>query len=256
MTSAPGRPLTLSVAATTLALIATLFASACGVRPLEIASEPLLSPVGSGLQHPVVPPLDHPGGPLAASQAHIATSPDSLWRDTGSDLFRDARARRIGDVLTVSISMKDRASLANSSKRSRNATNGFGLDVSHDVDWRGFASAVSAKAASSVSADTATDGKGAVARSESIDLSIAAVVTDVLANGNLLIQGTQELRVNYEIRVLTFTGIVNVADIKGNNTIPFDRIAEARMSYGGRGRIMEVQQPGWGQQIVDLLTPF
>jgi flagellar L-ring protein precursor FlgH len=152
--------------------------------------------------------------------------------------------------------MKDKASLDNSSRRSRDASHGFGLDIGHAIDWRGFASAASAKADSSVKSNTAQDGKGAIARSENIDLRIAAVVTDVLPNGNLLIQGSQELRVNYELRVLTFTGVVNTADIKADNTISHERIAEARMSYGGRGRIMEVQQPAWGHQVIDLLLPF
>jgi flagellar L-ring protein precursor FlgH len=180
----------------------------------------------------------------------------SLWRDRGADLFRDPRARRVGDILTVTIAMKEKASFDNSSKRSRDSSHGFGLDMSHAIDWKGFASAATATMESTARSNTAQDGKGAIARSENIDLRIAAVVTDVLPNGNLLIQGSQELRVNYELRVLTFTGIVNIADIKADNTISHERIAEARMSYGGRGRIMEVQQPAWGHQIVDLLFPF
>lgn len=229
--------------------------SACAARPLEVGREPELSPVGSGLarQHGD----DQGSNSLIQPRRAIGpVSSGSIWRDSGGDLFKDPRARRIGDILTVTISMKDKASLDNSSKRSRDSSHGFGLDISHEIDWRGYNSAASAKADSAVKSNTSTDGKGAVARSESIDLRIAAVVIDVLANGNLLIQGSQELRVNYELRVLTFTGVVNIADIKADNTIAHERIAEARMSYGGRGRSMEVQQPAWGQQIVDLLYPF
>lgn len=238
-----------------IAALASL-AAACAARPLEIGREPELSPVGSGLTRPAREQTAGPEGLLPPARSKVTAPGGSLWRDSGADIFKDPRARRLGDILTVTISVKDKASLDNSSKRSRDASHGFGLDLSHEIDWRGFASAASANAASSLKSNTAQDGKGAIARSESIDLRIAAVVTDVLPNGNLLIQGTQELRVNYELRVLTFSGVVNIADIKADNTISYERIAEARMSYGGRGRIMEVQQPAWGHQIIDLLSPF
>jgi flagellar L-ring protein precursor FlgH len=186
----------------------------------------------------------------------VRGAPGSTWRERGTDLFRDPRARRVGDILTVTILMKDKASLDNSSKRSRDSSHGFGLDMDSKIDWKSFAAAAKTAIDSNIKSNTATDGKGEIERSETIDLRIAAVVTDVLPNGNLVIQGSQEIRVNFELRVLTFTGIVNVADIKADNTISHDRIAEARMSYGGRGRMMEVQQPAWGHQVVDLLFPF
>lgn len=230
--------------------------SGCSGEPLEIGREPALSPIGAGIRRQA------PAEPAQAASLSLPSklaengATGSLWIDRGGDLFRDPRARRIGDILTVSISIKDKASFDNSSKRSRDSAHGFGLDMTHNIDWKGFASAVSAKADSAVKANTSTDGKGAIARSENIDLRIAAIVTGVLDNGNLVIEASQELRVNYELRVLTFSGIVNIADIKADNTISHERIAEARMSYGGRGRIMEVQQPGWGQQIVDRILPF
>jgi len=99
-------------------------------------------------------------------------------------------------------------------------------------------------------------GSGSIDRSEEIRLSVAAVVTDRLPNGNLVISGSQEVRVNYEMRILNIAGIVRPRDIQSNNVIPYNKIAEARISYGGRGRISEVQQPGWGQQVYDIVTPF
>lgn len=240
-----------------LAALVTLSGGGCGARLQEIAREPELSAVGSGLRAPtedaLQPSTKDRLRPMAGTGRHDQSS---MWRDRGADLFRDPRARRQGDLLTVTISMKDKASLDNSSKRTRDSSHGLGLDVSQSFDWGGFKSEGTAAAQSSVKSNTATDGKGAIARSENIDLRIAAVVTAVLPNGNLLIQGSQEVRVNYEMRVLTFTGIVDARDIKADNTISYERIAEARMSYGGRGRIMEVQQPGWGHQIVDLISPF
>lgn len=230
--------------------------TACATKPLEIGREPDLSAVGAGLQSSPLTVSPGTASTPADPPAKGGTPGGSLWRDRGADFFKDPRARRPGDIMTVAISVKDKASFDNSSKRSRDASHGFGLDVSHKMDIGGAATAGSAKADSALKANTAQDGKGAIARSESIDLRIAAVVTGVLPNGNLIIQGSQELRVNYELRVLTVSGIVNIADIKADNTISYERIAEARMSYGGRGRIMEVQQTSWGHPLIDLVFPF
>src|SRR5262249_40519422 len=105
-------------------------------------------------------------------------------------------------------------------------------------------------------ANSSTKGEGSIDRSEKLRLSVAAVVTEVLPNGFLMISGTQEIRVNYEVRVLTIAGIVNPLDVTGTKMIPYDKIAEARISYGGRGRLTEVQQPAWGQRVYDKITPF
>ncbi len=234
--------------------------SACAMPPLaDVGREPTLSSVGSGL-HPMRATdqsISKMGGAnIDHVRRNMSFETNSLWSQRGADLFRDPRARHIGDILTVTISMKDKASLDNSSKRSKDSSHGLGLDVSHSIDAFGMASKGTATGASNIKANTATDGKGAIARSESIDLRVAAVVTDVLPNGNLIIQGSQELLVNYELRILTITGIVNAVEIKTDNTVSYERIAEARLSYGGRGRVMEVQQPGWGHQILDIISPF
>lgn len=255
-----------------IALVIPLFAAGCASRVQEIGREPELSAVGSGLRRAASPPIEDERRGSAKDAAIDATGStttanghawrpsgsdgNSLWRDRGADLFKDPRARRQGDLLTVTISMKDKASLDNSSKRSRDASHGLGFDVTQSFDWGAFKSEGTAAAQSAIKANTSQDGKGAIARSENIDLRIAAVVVNVFPNGNLLIQGSQEVRVNYEMRVLTFTGIVDTRDIKADNTIAHERIAEARMSYGGRGRISEVQQPGWGHQIIDAISPF
>src|SRR4029079_3103340 len=108
----------------------------------------------------------------------------------------------------------------------------------------------------SADASTSTDGKGAIQRSESIELLVAAVVSELLSNGNMVISGTQEVRVNFELRELNVAGIVRPRDISTDNSISYDKIAEARIAYGGRGRMTEVQQPGWGQQVIDLISPY
>lgn len=239
-------------------LVAATLVSGCAARLNEVGRAPELSPVGSGIKRIAGQQQAASGlkdGHFVATEAD-ALETGSLWRERGADLFRDARARRLGDILTVKISIQDKASMDNSSKRSRDSETGMGLDFSHDIAMPGLITQGSATANSSISSNTSTDGKGAIARSESIDLSVAAVVTAVLPNGSLVIEGSQEVRVNYELRVLTVSGVVAIADIRADNTIHYDRIAEARMSYGGRGRVMEVQQPGWLHQITDLVSPF
>ena len=239
-----------------LAVAATV-AVGCSTKPLEIGKEPTLSPVGAGIKQPPVTPAAYaPAYPTEGPRSQAPHMTTSLWSSRGADLFRDRRARRLGDILTVTISIKDKATLDNRSKRSRDATHGLGFDVAYDIDAVGAKAAGKAGGSSGLKSNTAQDGKGEIERSESIDLRLAAVVSSVLPNGNLLIQGSQEVRVNFELRELTFTGVVNIADIKADNTIPYERIAEARISYGGRGRSMEVQQPAWGHQLLDKYSPF
>jgi len=239
-----------------LAAVATVGVGCSAVKPDQIATEPSLSPVGAGIEQRAVTPATYDHMQRAAFKGPDGNNSTSLWTNRGADLFRDRRARRLGDIMTVTISMKDRAIMDNRSKRSRDSAHGFGLDWGHDVATFGIKSSGKAAVESALKSNTATDGKGEIERSENIDLRLAAVVTDVLPNGNLLIQGSQEVRVNFELRVLTFTGVVNISDIRADNTIPYERIAEARISYGGRGRSMEVQQPAWGHQLIDKYSPF
>jgi flagellar L-ring protein FlgH len=238
-----------------LAMAATI-AVGCSAKPLEIGKAPALSPVGAGIKPPPATPVAYAAPETFPLRSHAAHHSTSLWSNRGADLFRDRRARRLGDILTVTISIKDKATLDNRSKRSRDSSQGVGFDVNYDINALALKAAGKANGATALKSNTAQDGKGEIERSESIDLRLAAVVSKVLPNGNLLIQGSQEVRVNFELRELTFTGVVNIADIKADNTIPYERIAEARISYGGRGRSMEVQQPAWGHQILDLISPF
>ena len=103
---------------------------------------------------------------------------------------------------------------------------------------------------------SSSDGKGSVNRQEALQTNVAAVVTQVLPNGNLVVEGKQEIRVNFEIRELIVAGIVRPEDIQSDNTIDSSKIAQARIAYGGRGQITDVQQPRYGQQVMDVLLPF
>lgn len=225
--------------------------AACSVVPEEIGRAPALSPVGAGLR------ADHIA---VAAHEPMARTPEryhgSTWRDATGFLYRDARALKIGDVVTVKIAMKDRASLDNSSNRSRDSKSGLSATLGYALDLFGINKSGSGDSNLDVQGSSSSQGKGAISRSEKIDMMVAAVVTDVLPNGNFLISGTQEVQVNFEVRVLSVSGIVRPRDLGSDNTISYERIAEARIAYGGRGRLMEVQQPAVGQQIYDIVTPF
>jgi flagellar L-ring protein FlgH len=222
----------------------------CGSRVQDIGKEPALTPVGAGLRPNKIALPNEPAPVPTYGRSN------SFWQDTSADLFRDPRAMRVGDVMTVKIAIKDKASLDNTSERSRDSKRNLGLDTSYDMAYPFLKGKGDGKLDSSVNSGTSTKGAGAITRSESIELLVAAVVSDVLPNGNLVISGTQEVRVNAEVRVLSVAGVVRPRDIATDNSISYDKIAEARISYGGRGRITEVQQPGWGHQLFDLISPF
>jgi flagellar L-ring protein precursor FlgH len=223
----------------------------CALDPRDYNREPQLTAVGSGLLADRMPVPSEP------APVPVYRPGNSIWQDTSADLFRDPRARKIGDVITVKIRINDKATLDNNSKRSRDSKQTFKPEVTYEIEMgKGLHTSGSGTIDGKVDSKTSTDSKGGITRSETIDLLIAAVVTGVLPNGNLVISGTQEVRVNYEVRELSVAGIVRPRDISTDNTVAYDKIAEARISYGGRGRITEVQQPGWGQQLFDLLTPF
>lgn len=229
----------------------SLLLGACAIDQLrEVSREPQLSPVGSGLAPAKAARVDLPVTPVAYY------SGNSTWQDAGADLFRDARAIKVGDVVTVKIQINDKASLDSNLNRSRDAN--VGLKSSADFDF-GFGApgpTGSGKLNGNLDRTTSTDSKGSVGRSENINLLVAAVVSQVLPNGNLVVSGSQEVRVNYELRVLNVQGVIRPRDIATDNTISYEKIAEARISYGGRGRVMEVQQPPYGQQILDIVSPF
>ena len=222
----------------------------CADQLREIGREPTLSPVGSGLAPDRTAHVELPVTPVAYH------SGNSTWQDAGADLFRDARALHVGDVVTVKIQINDKASLDNNLNRSRDANVGLTSSADFDFGFGGTGPAGSGKLDGSLNRTTSTDSKGSIARSESINLLVAAVVSQVLPNGNLVISGSQEVRVNFEVRVLNVQGVIRPRDIATDNSISYEKIAEARVSYGGRGRVMEIQQPAYGQQILDVVAPF
>jgi flagellar L-ring protein precursor FlgH len=227
--------------------LVALLAGCSGQRLETVGREPPLSPVGTGLASAYSPTAVDLGG-----QAERPRRYNSLWSRSGGELFSDSRASRPGDVVTVNVTMDDKASLANSTDRSRKSNSSLG----GSFDFGFQKSSATGNANAQANGSTSTQGQGTVDRSERIGVSVATVVSRVLPNGNLLISGSQEVRVNSELRVLNISGIVRPNDISADNTITYEKIAEARISYGGNGRLSEVQQPGYGQQLYDSIAPF
>ena len=229
-----------------LVLVGGLSVTGCLPSTKDVGKNPSLSSVGSGLTT----------GGVTVPQTEYAARPRkaafSTWNGHQGDLFKDKLAMRPGDILTVQVAINDKAQFSNKSDSKRTVGRGLGLNGSYSVAGAGS----DANANANVNSTSDFKGDGGTNRSENIQLSIAAVVTKVLRNGNLIVRGSQEVRVNAEMRVLTIAGIVRPTDIGPNNTISYERIAEARVSYGGRGHISAVQRPPYGQQFINAVSPF
>lgn len=183
----------------------------------------------------------------------------SLFRTGAGAFFRDQRAGRVGDILTVRIRINDRADVGNATSRSRTGSEKAGIAALLGLQ-NPLTKILPGNVDPSKLVDTSTasksDGNGSISRSETINMTVAATVTGVLPNGNLAIRGRQEVRVNFELRELVIAGIVRPEDIARDNSIAHSQIADARISYGGKGRLTDAQQERWGQQIYDALFPF
>ena len=196
-----------------------------------------------------------PDTPPSAGSAETA----SLWSGERKSLFGDRRAGHRGDILTVVIQIDDSAQMSNTSGRTRAGSDKMGIPslfgIPQRIDRHLPTGATMAEAVSTNSASS-YQGSGTIQRNEKLTLRVAATVIEELANGILRLAGTQEVRVNNELRELTVTGYVRPEDITRQNEVTYDKIAGARISYGGRGQITDVQQPRYGQQIADVLLPF
>lgn len=235
-------------------LIAATLAAACS-RLGEVGQTPDFTPAADGPEYLAMTAAGLPRETAPRRPADRA----SLWSGERDSLLGDRRAQNSGDILTVVIEIDDRAEFSNSTERERTGSETMavpsflGLPEALDAQVPGGLSLDPAVSTTSTSSST---GDGSVRRNEKLTLRIAATVVGVLPNGVLQIQGSQEVRVNAELRELLVTGFVRPEDISRLNEIPYDKIASARISYGGRGRITDVQQPRYGQQIADILLPF
>lgn len=183
----------------------------------------------------------------------------SLWSGGRQSLLGDRRAVQQGDILTVVIEIDEQAEISNSTSRSRSGSEDLGVPQLFGVPQRmdkKLPDGATLSDAVSIDSSSSSKGDGSVRRNEKLTLRIAATIVNVLPNGVLEIQGSQEVRVNFEMRELLVTGYVRPADISRQNEITYDKIASARISYGGRGQITDVQQPRIGQQVLDVILPF
>lgn len=242
----------------TLVGLALVTLSACNTitRISEIGDGPELTEI----TNPTVMPAYRPVSlPMPAPSA-LEVNPNSLWRNGATAFFKDHRAKDIGDILTVNLSLNDSASLANNTTRARkdretaDVTALLGLETTFAQN--NLPSGFSPTASANFGNAHNTSGDGTIARSEKIALTFAAVVTQILPNGALVIMGRQEVLVNAEIRELLVTGVVRPEDIESDNTIVHTKIAEMRVAYGGSGTLSGLQSPRWGTQLWDILFPF
>ena len=232
----------------TLALLGSALAGCSAVDRIEsIGVPPKLSPVGNPADTQMVaaipqpPPVTHTG--------------NSLWQPGARSFFHDPRATHVGDVITVNVSIADAAKLSNTTTTTRtnsddaNLTNFFGLE-------NALPKSMTPGSLVKMGSDNSNAGTGAVNRSEAINMTLAALIAQVLPNGNLVISGHQQVLVNNEMRDLQVSGIVRTEDITAENTVDLSQIAEARINYGGKGAMTAVQQPRYGSQLFDILMPW
>jgi flagellar L-ring protein precursor FlgH len=221
----------------------------------QVGRAPQFSPLDQSFQHSAMYATPMPDEVVRRG----ASDESSLWAAGSDSLFGDRRASTRGDILTVVIEIDDSAEMKNSTGRDRSGQEQMGVGSLFGIPQRLDANlpegASTAQAVDTSSASTFS-GSGSVSRKEKLTLRVAATVVEQLPNGVLRIEGQQEVRVNFELRELIVTGYVRPVDISRQNEITYDKIAGARISYGGRGLISNAQQPRYGQQISDVLLPF
>ena len=239
--------------------IAALGLALCGCSALDrvenIGQAPKLDPIANPVAQPGYQAVTMPTeqGPLGPHMAN------SLWTLGARSFFHDPRASHVGDILTIDISIADAAKISDTTSRSRansddaNLTNFFGLESELQ---KALPNAADPGSLVKMGSNTSNVGSGSVDRSETVNLTLAGLVTQFLPNGNLVVNGHQQVRVNYELRDLQISGIVRPEDITADNTVKLSQIAEARVSYGGKGQVTDMQQPRYGSQLYDILMPF
>lgn len=242
-----------------LTVIAMFLLASCGAQMEELANlgkPPIMEKVVSPMEKPGYEPV-HWKDEEEEEQGKKYSN--SLWQPGASSFFKDKKARKVGDILTVTVKIKDKAELKNQTKRDRtssdtgSAPNIFGLENKIVGPLPGIADPSKLL---NITGTNSSDGKGEIKRDETIETNVAAMVSQILPNGNLVIHGDQEIRINYELRKVTVDGIVRPEDISASNSVDSDQIAEARISYGGKGQLSTLQQPRLGNQVIDILSPF
>ena len=233
--------------ASVIALVAALGGCNSLSRLENIGGDPKLAPITNPAQQKVSLPMpQQPTTPLQAG---------SLWQTGSHSFFPDPRASHVGDIITVDITIADSGQISNTTTRTRNNSDAANLTNFFGLETQLPASMDPAKLVN-MGSSTANTGAGSVNRSETINLTLAALVTQLLPNGNMVISGHQQIKVNSEMRDLQISGVVRTEDVTQANTVNLSQIAEARISYGGQGQITDVQQPRYGSQLFDIIMPW
>ncbi|PCI99701.1 MAG: flagellar basal body L-ring protein [Alphaproteobacteria bacterium] len=251
------RNVKINIKSTGLALMACSMLSACSTadRISNIGKAPEMATIANPMTDPAYQPVSLP----MPAPRKIVKQHNSLWQSNRVTFFEDQRANDVGDIITVTIDIKDEATIENESSRTRASNEDAGLD-----NFLGYETALNRILPQDVDntnltgfdSNSSHTGSGSIEREDEIKVRMAALITQMLPNGNMVIHGKQEVMVNFEKRILQVDGVIRPEDISVNNTISYDQIAEARIIYGGEGQISDMQQPRYGQQLYDILFPF
>jgi flagellar L-ring protein precursor FlgH len=238
----------------TAALCLVLVLSGCGAlsKLSEVGQPPAMTKSSDPTKDPGWRPLTMP----MPKREPPPTEPNALWRSGSRAFFKDQRASQVGDVVTIVVNMKDAATLNNATTATRASSESAGMPNLFGLESVLPKAIADPAKLLSLSSGNSNAGAGQIQRNEAVTLSLAGVVTQVLPNGNLVVAARQEFRVNNELRELRVTGVIRPQDIASDNTVQHDRMAEARIEYGGRGQLTDVQGARWGQQVMDILLPF
>src|SRR5579872_1423033 len=235
------------------AALASLLSGCAAIDRIKQLGEPVsLAPINNPTAKPGYKPVQMP----MPTPQPATYNPNSLWRNGSRAFFKDQRAHLVGDILTVTVNINDNAQFQNETQRSRNNSTDATVNSFFGKNTFPMGNVTMPGSLLDASGVASSDGKGVINRNEALVTNVAAVVTQILPNGNMVVEGKQEIRVNFEMRELIVAGIVRPEDIQSDNTIDSTKIAEARIAYGGKGQITDVQQERYGQQITDIILPF
>jgi flagellar L-ring protein FlgH len=226
-----------------MTVLASLSLGACSGPAAKLLDRPQLAPVGARMDESLT---------TGAVSTPVDAESETSWVGGPADYFRDARSHTAGDLVTVKISVNDSATFNNSSAKSRKSANSANTEF--DIGLFNFMAQGQGEA--NINGNAASSGQGSVNRSEKLKLQMTATIRRLLPNGHFVIEGSQQVLVNNEMRDVRVAGIVNPNDVAEDNSIDYHRMAEARIYYGGTGTVSAVQKPGWGVQLWDKLTPF
>ncbi len=239
------------------ALALSIMLTGCGTltKLSEVGRPPAMTQTSNPTEDPNWRPVSMP---MPRPQSATLEA-NSLWRSGSRAFFKDQRAAQVGDILTVLVNISDKGVLDNATGTTRTGTENAGIPNLFGLETqlpKLISKNLNASSLVNTTSTNTNTGTGTIKRDETVTLRVAGVITQVLPNGNLVVEARQEVRVNSELRELKVSGVVRPQDIASDNTVVHDRMAEARIAYGGRGTLTDLQQPRYGQQVLDALLPF